>query len=142
MASTGTRSKSRKTGVTTSGEKGCSSQNSDTNNIGGSSRPISTTDTTTTTTNAVVPDVAEITTQELSNTNLPGDMQSLVTIICKVMQSQLDSYFSKMINLNNKDKQIDLLKSKISALENKIIDLETTIDGVDQYERRDTYCDH
>ncbi|KAK3892794.1 hypothetical protein Pcinc_003382 [Petrolisthes cinctipes] len=121
-------------------EEGALSQDSNViTTIGGTGRHNTTTVTTTTTTTTSVPDVTEIINQELSNTNLPGDMQALVTIIGKVIQTQFDTYFSKvehLITANNR--QIDQMQTKINKLENKIINLETTIDDVDQYERRDT----
>ncbi|KAK3892885.1 hypothetical protein Pcinc_003286 [Petrolisthes cinctipes] len=105
--------------------------------IGGTGRHNTLMTTTTTTTS--VPDVTEIINQELSNTNLPGDMQALVTIIGKVIQTQFDTYFSKVDNLiTTNNRQINQMQTKINELENKIINLETTIDDVDQYERRNT----
>ena len=92
-----------------------------------------------TTTTTDVPDVAELISKEIERTNLSSEMLSLINVICKVIQTQFDHYLAKIESSNRiKDKQIDSLETKISALENKIINLETTIDDVDQYERRDT----
>ena len=92
-----------------------------------------------TTTTTDVPDVAELISKEFESINLLGEMLSLINVICKVIQTQFDHYLAKIKSSNRiKDKQIDSLETKISALENKIINLETTIDDVDQYERRDT----
>ncbi|KAK3895532.1 hypothetical protein Pcinc_000770 [Petrolisthes cinctipes] len=131
-------SRNKKPEEASTSEEGALSQDANViTTIGGTGRHNTTTLMTTTTTS--VPDVAEIINQELSNTNLPGDMQALVTIIGKVIQTQFDTYFSKFDNLNTaKNRQIDQMQTKINELENKIINLEITIDDVDQYERRDT----
>lgn len=87
----------------------------------------------------VVPDLAQIINNELSTTSISGEMLPFINIICKVIQSQFDSYFIKLDKINNeRNKQIDHMQAKISALEGKITQLETSIDDVDQYERRDT----
>lgn len=83
--------------------------------------------------------VAAIVANELSTANLSGEMLTLVNIISKIIQTKLDTHFDKIAKSHRLNEvQIAHLESKVSALENKIIQLESTIDDVDQYERRDT----
>ena len=97
------------------------------------------TTTTTTSLTTTVPDVAEIISKELPNANLSGDILSVVNIICKVIQTQFDTFLTKLDSLYTaKDQQVVNLEAKVTALESKITQLENTIDDVDQYERRDT----
>lgn len=100
---------------------------------GGTGGPSTSTD------NTTVPGIAEMISKEVSKANLSGEMLALVNIISQVIQSQFDNYLTRLDNLNSaKTKQIDELQTKISALENKVFQLESLIDDVDQYERRDT----
>lgn len=87
----------------------------------------------------VVPNATDLIYSELSKTNLSGEMLPLANIICKIIQSQFDSFLAKLDKLSKaKDKQISSLESKLSSLENKITQLETNVDDIDQYECRDT----
>lgn len=86
-----------------------------------------------------LPNLADTIIKELPNTKISGEMLPVVNIIIKVIQSQFDSYLAKIDLLNNeKDKNIEQLKTKVNHMETKIRHLESMIDEVDQYERRDT----
>ena len=139
MAS-GTRHRCKVISEPTSGEEGAIAQNSNMLNNTGGKGSVTTSDTTTTTTTPpVMPDVAQILNQELSTTKLSSDMQLLVTILSKVMQTQFETLFSKITEMSDaKSREIVQLQTKVCALERKITDLENTVDDVDQYERRDT----
>lgn len=90
-------------------------------------------------TTTAVPDVTDIISKELLTSNLSGEMLSVINIIGKVIQSQFDTYLTKIDQINKvKDEKITHLESKVYALEKKITELQGTIDDVDQYERRDT----
>lgn len=64
-------------------------------------------------------------------------MLSLVNIISKIVQTKLDTYFDKFAK-SHKSNQIAHLKTKFSALENKIPQLESSIDDAYQFELKDT----
>ncbi len=67
----------------------------------------------------IVPSVAKVIPNELSNANLSCEMLSLININGKIIQAQFDSYLNKIDTANRvKDKQIHHLVSKISNLEN------------------------
>ena len=92
-----------------------------------------------TTTTTTMPTIAEIISKELPNSDLSGDMLTLVNVISKVIQTQFDIYFSKLTSMHDaKDQHITTLESKITVLKDKLAKLEDNIDDVDQYERRDT----
>lgn len=133
----GTRSKSKKQvreditdGATNSPEFGTTTHNNNNDQGEEQGNPTNATSS---------PTIADIISKELPNSNLSGEMLSLVNIISKVIQTQFDMYFSKLNSLNNaKDQHIATLESKITVLEDKVTKLEDSIDDVDQYERRDT----
>lgn len=85
-----------------------------------------------------VPDIVDIISKELPNTNSSGEMHFMINIVCKVIQTQFDFNLTKIDNSSSaKEKHVDRLETKISALKEKITRLETTVDDMDQYERRD-----
>ena len=85
-----------------------------------------------------VPNLADIISKELPNTSISGEVIPVVNII-KVIQTQFDSYLAKIDLLNTeKDKEIEQLRNKVNNMETKISQLETLVDDVDHYERRDT----
>lgn len=90
-------------------------------------------------TTTTVPNLANIISKELPDASISGEMLPVVNIIIKVIQDQFDTYLTKIDLLNTeKDKEIDQLRNKVNTMETKITQLETMIDDVDQYERRDT----
>lgn len=138
-----TRGNSRRIGGDESTDGACvprngamvSSNTADDRDQGG--RPLNTQLAATST--SAVPDVMHIISKELQTSNLSGELLTVINIIGKVIQSQFDTYLTKLDQINKvKDEKITHLESKVCALENKITVLQDTIDDVDQYERRDT----
>ena len=71
--------------------------------------------------------------------SLSDESQTLVKIITVIVTSKFKSEMDGLKSeLATKDKKISELQQEITGLKVKIEDLENTVDGVDQYERRDT----
>ena len=71
--------------------------------------------------------------------SLSPESKQLVKVLTMIISIELSVKLSTVQKeLSEKDKKIDLLTGEVNGLKEKINDLESNIDSVDQYERRDT----
>ena len=71
--------------------------------------------------------------------SLSPESRQLVKVLTMIISIELSVKLSNIQKeLDEKDKKLDLLTSEVNGLKEKIFDLESNIDTVDQYERRDT----
>ena len=70
---------------------------------------------------------------------LSAESRSLVHFLTKIISTKIGDRFDTLqADLVEKDREIKHLTSEVFELKEKVCELETTIDSVDQYERRDT----
>lgn len=70
---------------------------------------------------------------------LSAESRTLVQVLTKIIFTKIGDRFDTLeAALVEKDREIKHLTSEVNGLKDKVDELETTIDSVDQYERRDT----